>query len=384
MTKKRMHWMAWDIPAYWADTRGFDAERHGAYMMLIGELWMRKGKPLMLDDPDLPGLAACTAERWAMVGPSVLAKFAVVDGALVQKRVDAEMEKAQKVSEERKAAGKKGGDGRWGKSGPDGLTRSERLAAARKIGTHTAEDWESIQSACGYQCVHCGIDRHDLEGEKLTKDHITQLFKGGSDGFDNLQPSCRNCNSRRGSNEADARPKALLDWVEKRMAKRPSDDSQNASVMGGQKQKQKQSPNGDIVGAAAPPPTAAPPAPPAPPESKATRLPKDWQLPSDWEDWAAKERTDLNIPVTADSFRDFWVAKSGKDATKLDWLATWRNWVRNQRRAFTPTATRNDARAATMAGLGTKQPPSTAGEQRHGTNRTEPIDVPSRVIPDAE
>lgn len=27
-------------------------------------------------------------------------------------------------------------------------------------------------------------------------------------------------------------------------------------------------------------------------------------------------------------FRDFWTAKTGQDATKADWQATWRNWVR--------------------------------------------------------
>jgi hypothetical protein len=27
-------------------------------------------------------------------------------------------------------------------------------------------------------------------------------------------------------------------------------------------------------------------------------------------------------------FVDYWHAKSGKDATKNDWNATWRNWIR--------------------------------------------------------
>lgn len=27
-------------------------------------------------------------------------------------------------------------------------------------------------------------------------------------------------------------------------------------------------------------------------------------------------------------FRDFWIAKAGKDAAKQDWQATWRNWIR--------------------------------------------------------
>jgi hypothetical protein len=33
-------------------------------------------------------------------------------------------------------------------------------------------------------------------------------------------------------------------------------------------------------------------------------------------------------PRELDKFRDYWCAKSGADGTKLDWEATWRNWVR--------------------------------------------------------
>jgi len=30
----------------------------------------------------------------------------------------------------------------------------------------------------------------------------------------------------------------------------------------------------------------------------------------------------------AERFRDYWIAKPGKDGVKLDWAATWRNWMR--------------------------------------------------------
>jgi hypothetical protein len=38
-------------------------------------------------------------------------------------------------------------------------------------------------------------------------------------------------------------------------------------------------------------------------------------------------REDINRE--ADKFRDYWIAKSGREACKLDWSATWRNWVRS-------------------------------------------------------
>ena len=64
---------------------------------------------------------------------------------------------------------------------------------------------------------------------------------------------------------------------------------------------------------------------------RGTALPADWQLPENWKTWAQAERQDLDVQLVADSFRDYWVAKPGKDGRKADWQATWRNWVRNQR-----------------------------------------------------
>lgn len=64
---------------------------------------------------------------------------------------------------------------------------------------------------------------------------------------------------------------------------------------------------------------------------RATSLRADWTLPDDWKVWAEKERPDLDALAVANVFRDHWIAKPGKDGRKLDWQATWRNWVRNQR-----------------------------------------------------
>ncbi|MFJ3057168.1 hypothetical protein [Herbaspirillum sp. NPDC087042] len=66
--------------------------------------------------------------------------------------------------------------------------------------------------------------------------------------------------------------------------------------------------------------------------NRGSRLLVDWQLPNEWEKWAMEHQqtwTVEHVSAEADKFRDYWVAKSGKDATKLDWFATWRNWVRN-------------------------------------------------------
>jgi hypothetical protein len=53
--------------------------------------------------------------------------------------------------------------------------------------------------------------------------------------------------------------------------------------------------------------------------------------PPDWLEFSITERPDLDPIKIFVGFRDYWIAKPGKDGTKLDWFATWRNWIRNQK-----------------------------------------------------
>ena len=99
-------------------------------------------------------------------------------------------------------------------------------------------------------------------------------------------------------------------------------------------------------------------------EKRATRLPPDWQPDAELMAWATNERPDLNIVKTLESFRDHWKAAPGKSGTKMDWPATFRNWVRKERKAFqaTPLAKtfaerdRDAKRAAWEARTGQKWP----------------------------
>ena len=67
------------------------------------------------------------------------------------------------------------------------------------------------------------------------------------------------------------------------------------------------------------------------PAKKASRMTEDWQLPRAWGEWAVAEHnlSADTVRLEASKFRDYWLAKAGKDGAKLDWSATWRNWVRN-------------------------------------------------------
>ena len=71
---------------------------------------------------------------------------------------------------------------------------------------------------------------------------------------------------------------------------------------------------------------------------RGTRLPADWSLPDDWRAFASNERhwTTDDITTEASQFADYW--RGAPKGIKLDWFATWRNWVRNSRR---PSGTPN-------------------------------------------
>lgn len=64
--------------------------------------------------------------------------------------------------------------------------------------------------------------------------------------------------------------------------------------------------------------------------TKGTRLLKDWHASQADFQYATDHGLSENvIRLEEEKFRNYWLAKSGAGATKLDWSATWRNWVLN-------------------------------------------------------
>jgi len=59
------------------------------------------------------------------------------------------------------------------------------------------------------------------------------------------------------------------------------------------------------------------------------RLATDSCLTKEWEDFCVEQRPELNPAKTFDQFKDYWIAQAGQKGVKLDWFATWRNWVRS-------------------------------------------------------
>lgn len=64
-----------------------------------------------------------------------------------------------------------------------------------------------------------------------------------------------------------------------------------------------------------------------------TLIPENFSISSEMRSWASKKVPFVNIEEQHEQFCDYWRAHGKK---MMDWVATWRNWMRNSPR-FSPS-----------------------------------------------
>lgn len=68
--------------------------------------------------------------------------------------------------------------------------------------------------------------------------------------------------------------------------------------------------------------------PPAPPKKRGTRIANDWTPSKETVEKLRQEFPHIDQKMEHRKFVDHWLAESGAKASKLDWEATYRNWIR--------------------------------------------------------
>lgn len=95
------------------------------------------------------------------------------------------------------------------------------------------------------------------------------------------------------------------------------------------------------------------------PRKRGTRIPEPFMLTTEMREWAAAEVPTADAEASTRRFVDYWRAESGAKATKLDWIATWRNWLRRDADSKKPNRLTPTERAAQTAAAGRR----VAGQQ---------------------
>ena len=93
-------------------------------------------------------------------------------------------------------------------------------------------------------------------------------------------------------------------------------------------------------------------APPARDRKLGTRLPDDFHPSPEMFEWFRENCPHVDGKTEHAKFCDYWRAKPGKDGRKLDWVATWRNWMRTAEERYKPRT------------RGTPSEPGSAADQR--------------------
>lgn len=93
---------------------------------------------------------------------------------------------------------------------------------------------------------------------------------------------------------------------------------------------------------------------PAAPPARGTRLKADWWPSEATEGWVMDEHPHVSFDNQLAAFRDYWTAKPGKDGRKLDWDATFRNWIRNSRQTARAGPTAKPKTVAAYDAIGAK------------------------------
>lgn len=242
MASKWQQWMPLKIDAFRASpaVQAMHPAARAGYIYLLLSAWQTDDCTVSADPLDLAETSGLGDELWALYGARIIRKFDEVEGGKLRNAVlFMEWQEAREIfeknhltpeelHEKRSNAGRKGNEVRWptrenaerGK-----VLRSERLANARKIATHTQQQWEALVVFCEGMCVRCGSDA------RLVKDHIIPIYQGGSDGIDNLQPLCAECNSSKGRENKDFR---LANWKDclANASQMPSNASPTVTVTG--------------------------------------------------------------------------------------------------------------------------------------------------------
>lgn len=142
------------------DTLHLSSEQVGVYLLLLMAMWNADGS-LPDDDAKLARVARLSVKRWRAMRPELVEFFTVADGVIRHGRLSRELQKSERQSQSRAAAGARGGTA-------TALKNNKSHAASAAAGPqHLPEPYRKNARSAGVPTEGVVLDRYRADDEEL-------------------------------------------------------------------------------------------------------------------------------------------------------------------------------------------------------------------------
>lgn len=153
-------WFSFFPGDYLRDTRGLSLAEHGAYFLLLSELYVRNGEPLPANAKQLHTICSAFAKAEKAAVDTVIRRyFEKVDGGYIQGRAMEEIARRQEISKKRAVAGSKS----------RASVKQLQPANAKQLHTPPPPQEEDSSLRSESSLLDLGLPPEDSSGNSVTK-----------------------------------------------------------------------------------------------------------------------------------------------------------------------------------------------------------------------
>ena len=194
----------------------------------------------------------------------------------------------------------------------------KRQAKMRERGGGDPEKWTAIRAIILVRdnkiCAYCGR-------RATTVDHVFPKSRGGSHDPSNLVACCKKCNEiKNNRTPAEAGMSFIASFNTAVLESHAEVTQYSHDIVKSKSNKKEKEEEREPLSAASP---------------RGTRIADPFNLTPDMRAWAKEKRPLVDLVLETEKFVNYWRAKAGRDGVKLDWTATWRNWILNSKDSIT-------------------------------------------------
>ncbi|WP_375615908.1 MULTISPECIES: YdaU family protein [unclassified Bartonella] len=318
----RLPYVCWYQNDFLGGVRGMRAHEIGIYTILLNEMYAR-GRPLEISEERLARLCGCDKRTFVNVLEMLIQEGKILNLAngLWNQRCENVFQEREKLLEQKSFAGRSSAKKRKKIN-----TEIQQLLNDRaKDDEQSSEAQKAEEKETPYGVLEKKVLFHETEPcfsceesfKQSTPSSLSLALPLSSPSQEEVA-SPENCSSPLNAAQAGFTSASITQIVTEKKTKSPAN-----------------LPHVNVPSPNLPPsnlPASIPPS--SNKKSSTSAIGKGHRLPEHWQaDIGAAVSEGLSESQAlwqAKKFRDYWQAKSGKEALKVDWQATWRNWFRRE------------------------------------------------------